>query len=182
VYKRQAYSYSKTKYTIDGINGGKAYPPRHDRTHTINILANIDLNNFANELSGRNFESTDKNWALGFNFTFFSGQPITLPASIYLANQMPDWDINQTSVALYPSEINKYRLPYYSRLDLSLNYEIQYDGWSLSPYLQIFNVLNRKNVWFIRYKNEIKNGALYQKISTVNMFPILPSIGISVKF
>lgn len=177
-----AYSYSKTKYTIDGINGGKAYPPRHDRTHTINILANIDLNNFANELSGRNFESTDKNWALGFNFTFFSGQPITLPASIYLANQMPDWDINQTSVALYPSEINKYRLPYYSRLDLSLNYEIQYDGWSLSPYLQIFNVLNRKNVWFIRYKNEIKNGALYQKISTVNMFPILPSIGISVKF
>jgi hypothetical protein len=177
-----AYSYSKTKYTIDGINGGKAYPPRHDRTHTINILANIDLNNFANELSGRNFESTDKHWALGFNFTFFSGQPITLPASIYLANQMPDWDINQTSVALYPSEINKYRLPYYSRLDLSLNYEIQYDGWSLSPYIQIFNVLNRKNVWFIRYKNEIKNGALYQKISTVNMFPILPSIGISVKF
>lgn len=177
-----AYSFAKTKYTVESVNKGKAFPPRHDRTHAINIVANIDLNNLFNDLKGRQFEQKDKQWMLGFSFTFFSGQPITLPASVYLANMLPDWEINKNSIAIYPSAINEFRLPYYARLDLSLNYNIQYDGWSLSPYLQIFNVLNRKNVWFIQYENEVKNGSLVQEITNVNMFPILPSIGISVKF
>ncbi len=177
-----AYSFSKTKYTVDNVNGGNSFPPRHDRTHSVNLVANIDLNNFLNEIEGRSFVNPDKRWSLGINFIFFSGQPITLPASIYIGNSAPDWDINRNSLAIYPSAIDAFRLPYYSRLDLSLTYEIQYEGWSLSPYLQVFNVLNRKNVWFIQYENEIKNNMVSQKVSNVNMFPLLPSIGITVKF
>lgn len=177
-----AYSFAKTEYTIDRVNSGKAFNPRHDRTHSVNLVANFDLNNVFNELRGRQFVQSDKTWMLGFNFTYFSGQPITLPASVYVVNQAPDWDLNQNSPAIYPSGINEYRLPYYARLDFSLTYEIQYDGWSLAPYLQIFNMLNRKNVWFIEYENKIKDGVLTQKVENVNMFPVLPSIGVNIKF
>lgn len=177
-----SYSYSKTLYNFDGINQGKSFIPRHDRTHAINLVANIDLNNFMNEINNKPFEKKDKQWLLGFNFTFFSGQPITLPSSVYLFTQFPDWEQNKNSLATYPSTINAFNLPYYSRLDFSLTYEIYYDGWMLSPYLQVFNMFNRKNVWFIQYKNEIVNGKVKQKIENVNMFPILPSIGVTIKF
>lgn len=177
-----AYSYSKTVYNFDGINQGKSFIPRHDRTHAINLVANVDLNNFMNEIQNQPFEKKDKQWMLGINFTYFSGQPITLPSSVYLFTQFPDWELNKNSLATYPSKINAFNLPYYSRLDLSLTYEIYYDGWMLSPYLQVFNLFNRKNVWFIQYKNEIQKGIVKQKIENVNMFPILPSIGISIKF
>jgi len=177
-----SYAYSKTLFTVDGINQGLSFEPRHDRTHGINLVANIDLNNFMRELKGEKLIHPDNHWTLGLNFTFFTGQPITLPGSVYLMNRLPDWDINTTSLALYPSSINTFNLPYYSRLDFSLTYDIEYDGWTLSPYLQVFNMLNRKNVWFIQYKNEIKNNVVKQEIDYQYMFPILPSIGVTVKF
>lgn len=177
-----AYSFARTNYTVDKVNQEKSFPPRHDRTHAVNIVANFDLNNFFNELNEKQFVHSDKRWTVGLNFTFFSGQPITLPASVYLINSAPDWEPNKNSLAIFPSTINAFRLPYYARLDFSLTYEIQYDGWSLAPYMQIFNTLNRKNVWFIQYKNEIANNMVKQEVSNVNMFPILPSIGVHVRF
>lgn len=177
-----SYSYARTEFTIDRVNKGISFTPRHDRTHAVNIVANFDLDNFLNEINKKQFISSDKHWLLGINFTFFSGQPITLPSSVYLINQFPDWEPNTNSLAIYPSGINQFRLPYYARLDLSLTYEIQYNGWSLSPYLQVFNLLNRKNVWFIEYKNEIKNGTVVQEVNNITMFPILPSIGVNIKF
>jgi hypothetical protein len=177
-----SYSLARTEFTIDQVNKGIPFTPRHDRTHAVNIVASFDLNNFLNEINKKPFISSDKHWLLGFNFTFFSGQPITLPSSIYLINQFPDWETNTNSLAIYPSGINEFRLPYYARLDFSLTYEIQYSGWTLSPYLQVFNLLNRKNVWFIQYKNEIKNGTVVQEVDNVTMFPILPSIGVNIKF
>lgn len=184
-----AYSFSKTKYKIDNTNNGNPYPPRHDRTHAINFVANINLNDFLYELNGTSYHvgmdphKSNKKWLLGFSFTYFSGQPITLPSSIYIANSVPDWDITYNSIALYPTSINQYRLPYYARLDLSINYEIQYKGWSLSPYLQIFNVLNRKNIWFIQYNNHMKDdGKIQIDVKNIYMLPIIPSIGISARF
>ncbi|PKL83791.1 MAG: hypothetical protein CVV24_03055 [Ignavibacteriae bacterium HGW-Ignavibacteriae-3] len=176
------YSFSRTEYSLDRVNQGNGFPPRHDRTHAVNIVANFDLNNFFREMNNDQFVKSDKKWSLGLNFTYFSGQPITLPGSVYIANNSPDWEINKNSLAIYPSAINEFRLPYYSRLDFSLTYEIQYDGWSLSPYMQIFNVLNRKNVWFIQYKNKIEKNTIKQEVNNINMFPILPSIGVHVRF
>ncbi len=177
-----AYSLARTEFTINRINKENPFTPRHDRTHAINIVSSFDLNNIFNELSGRQFVNYDKKWNLGLNFTFFSGQPITLPSSVYFINQFPDWEPSNNSLAIYPSGINEFRLPFYARLDLSLTYEIVYKSWSLAPYLQIFNLLNRKNVWFIEYKNELKNGIIYQEVNNITMFPILPSIGVNVRF
>lgn len=177
-----SYTYSKTMLKFDKINQANSFEPRHNRTHSISVITNIDLNNFINEFNREPLTYSDKRWILGMNFTFLSGQPITLPGSVYLINQLPDWLGNKNAIALYPSTINAFNLPYYARFDLSITYEVDYDSWTLSPYLQIFNMFNRKNVWFIQYKNEIKNNTVHQEIDNVNMFPILPSIGVSIKF
>ncbi|MCX7797658.1 MAG: TonB-dependent receptor [Melioribacter sp.] len=177
-----AYTLAKTEFVVENINKGNPYNPRHDRTHAINFVVNIDMNNFLNELYDKPFVNPNKKWSVGLSFTYFSGQPITLPSSVYLANSAPDWEYNLTSVALYPTEINKYRLPYYARFDLTINYEIKYKGWSLIPYLQVFNLFNRKNVWFIQYERNINASKVELKTKNITMFPILPSLGVSAKF
>ena len=103
-------------------------------------------------------------------------------------HSVPDWnDVDYTgednpAYKLYPGAINSYRMPDYIRMDLSITYEKDYGTWQLSPYLQIFNIGNRKNLWFIQYKDEVENGAIIQSIEKVNMLPILPSLGVTIKF
>lgn len=177
------YSYAKTEYTFDKINSGDAYTPRHDRTHTVNFVANIDYGKLQDELFNTNvFEDGNSKWLIGFNFVYSTGQPITMPGSAYAVNKMPDWYVNKENILLYPTAINSVKLPPYARLDFSLTYEKNYGSWTLAPYLQIFNLGNRKNVWFIRYKTEIKENKILQEVETVNMLPLLPSIGVNIKF
>ena len=70
------------------------------------------------------------------------------------------------------------------RLDLSFTYEKHYKNWSLSPYLQIFNVWNRKNIWFVDYDALAIRGTsnLNSIIETMGMFPIVPTIGVNFEF
>ncbi len=86
------------------------------------------------------------------------------------------------SLFIYPSKINNGRLPDYLRLDLSIRYEIFYEKWKMIPYLQIFNIGNRKNVWAVKYNtikesDETKIGA-----ESIGMIPIIPSIGVTIEF
>ena len=83
---------------------------------------------------------------------------------------------------LYPTDINAYRLPHYARFDLSLTYQKRYSSWTLSPYLQIFNLGNRKNIWFVNYDTNIGAEAITQEVETVSMLPMLPTIGVAFEF
>lgn len=176
------YSLSRTEYKFDHVNQGAAFPPRHDRTHVINLVGNLDWKNFRRALRGEAPVQHRSNWRIGAMFVYMSGQPITLPGSHYFVNTMPDWDFQSPEV--YPSTINGFRLPPYIRLDLSLTYEKHYKNWSMSPYLQIFNVGYRKNVWYVDYDAvPTSSGAtLNPVIDPVDMFPILPTIGVGFQF
>ena len=123
------------------------------------------------------------------NFVYTSGQPITVPSSVYSASTLPDLggSLGQgpggfQNFSVYPSTINSYRLPPYVRMDVSLTYTKQYDGWSLAPYLQIFNVGNRKNIWFIQYEDESTDEAIIQNVNTSGMLPLLPTLGVNIEF
>lgn len=176
------YSYSVTKTMTDGLNNNKYYNPRHDRTHTVNAITNININDFFAELRGESGSISSSKWQLGINFIYASGQPITLPSSVYYINQLPDWNDNKNNLNLFPADINSAKLPDYIRMDISLTWEKNYGSWILAPYIQIFNVGNRKNTWFITYDNKVENGVAKQEIKNVNMMPILPSIGVNIKF
>ncbi len=183
-----SYSLSQTKYTFDGINQGNAFEPRQDRTSVLNFVLNGNVTDIFNGNWNGSETKHSSNWLLGLSFIYTSGQPITVPASAYFVNSLPAWDNYGTgsqdlpSYKLYPGAIDTYRLPAYIRLDVSITWEKDYGSWSFSPYLQIFNIGNRKNVWFISYSSNITNGAIVQNVSTVDMLPFLPSLGVTIKF
>ncbi|HPI36341.1 MAG TPA: carboxypeptidase-like regulatory domain-containing protein [Ignavibacteriaceae bacterium] len=183
-----SYSLSKTNYSFDKLNQTNYFTPRHDRASVVNAVLNLDIKSFLDEIMNRKHYKSSSKWLLGLNFVYATGQPITVPASAYYVNTLPDWNsitaggMNNPGYNLYPGTINDFRLPAYTRMDISLTYEINYSGWSLAPYLQVFNIGNRKNLWFIDYNEEIKDGIIVQEIDKVNMLPILPSLGVNIKF
>ena len=183
-----SYSLSHTKDTFDGINQGNEFAPRHDRSSVVNIVLNSDINSIFSGKWNEAPEKSDSKWLVGINFIYASGQPLTIPASAYYVNTLPDWNNYRgangdlPAYKLYPGKINSFRLPSYARMDLSITWEKNFGSWTLSPYLQIFNIGNRKNLWFIKYNDKDNNGTIVQEIEKVNMLPVLPSLGVTIKF
>jgi hypothetical protein len=170
------YSFAKTRVSIKEINKGREYSPRHDRHSIVNLVNKFDIRNFLRMLRKKPLANSKNRWILGINFVYASGQPITIPTAGYIVGVSPN--AAERYVEFYPSSINRYRLPAYARLDLSLTYQKTYKNWSMEPYLQVFNVGNRKNIWFINY--EFENGV--SNVKTIQMFPILPTAGINFYF
>ncbi len=166
-----ALSWARTLMTFDDINQERAFPPRHDRTVNINWVSSLDIKNTLRVLRGESTHRDKGRWILGTNFIYNSGQPITVPSSYYAIRRTPD---DRLWTRENPTTINAYRLPPYVRFDLSISYLRQLAHWSYEPYLQIYNLGNRKNIWFLEY-----DGA---KVDKVSMFPILPTIGVNFKF
>ncbi len=183
-----SYSLSKTEYNFDNINQGNDFVPRHDRTSVVNVVLNSDINSIFAGKWNEEPNNSDSKWLVGINFIYTTGQPLTTPGSAYYANTLPNWNMlipgndNMQGYNLYPADINSFRLPPYIRMDLSITYEKNYGSWSLAPYLQIINIGNRKNTWFVTYDQKFENGVLTQEINKVNMLPMLPSIGVTIKF
>ena len=113
---------------------------------------------------------------LGTNFIYSTGQPLTEPGSAYLSSSGPF--SGQYNVNYAPTKINNIRLPDYIRMDLSLTYQINFRGWMMAPYLQVYNIGNRGNVWFISYDYE--NGK--PEIKEQYMLPLLPTVGVNFTF
>ncbi len=179
-----SYALSQTNYEFDNINQGNSFTPRHNRTSVINAVINADIGKV---IFGMSPLSKSK-WNMGINFVYATGQPITVPGSAYFINTLPNQNDMGNDFAsnkfynLYPSDINEFELPPYIRMDLSISYEKDYGSWSLSPYLQIINIGNRQNVWFIEYNDEFDGQTNTQKAEPVTMLPILPSLGVTIKF
>ncbi len=183
------YSLAGTEHTFDGINQEESYPPRHDRTSTVNLVANVDIKNLVRSLRGDRQIQGGSRWMFGANFVYASGQPITVPSSAYFTSSTPDAGElfsgsarGSQTFALYPTTINDYRLPPYLRLDMSVTYEKYFETWSISPYVQVFNVLNRKNIWFIQYNDESTADRIVQDVEEMQMLPVLPTFGLNIKF
>jgi len=133
-----AYTYSRILIRSKGsfdeeiINSGNWFPANYDRPHDFIFTFNY--------LHSRRV-------SFSANYNFSSGRPVTYPVSSYRID-----DIVITSY----SERNKYRIPDYSRLDLSLTIngtlkskKIAHPHWVFS----IYNVTGRNNVYSAYFKN-----------------------------
>ena len=159
-----SYTYSRSFLQLDGdfaeerINGGKEFPTNFDKPHNLNIIANYKLT---------------KRFSLSSNLTFQSGRPITYPIGKYNSGG---------SEYLVYSDVNKFRIPNYFRLDIGFNAEgnhklkkLAHSFWSFS----IYNVLGKNNpnaIYFVTKEGEIK---AYQ--SSIFSTPI-PTITYNFKF
>jgi hypothetical protein len=134
-----SYTYSRAlrqttgRFTDESINGGRIFPSSYDKPHDLSISANYHIN---------------KRFTLSANFSYSTGRPITLPEYKFRVGN---------DYVIYFSDKNKYRMPDYHRLDISLRYDEslrigkKWKGrWSFS----ILNVYGRENAFTVFYKEE----------------------------
>ena len=165
---------------------GITYPFRFDQRNTINVVMNYQANSW--------FE-------FGLRFQYGSGfaisQPVGIKPRIILEDRNLDGTPETPVIATragtenndgeeevifdidYADRKLNSRLPEYIRLDLRFNFFA--DFWDLPWvfYLDIINVFNRSNV--IGY-NYYTTQSLTLGRETNTMFPIVPTLGFSVKF
>ncbi len=135
------YTYARTflkslgKFSDEVINEGEWFPANFDKPN--------DLVATFNFLFSRRF-------SFSTNYTWSTGRPITYPVATYYMGDI---------LLVHYSDRNKYRIPDYMRLDLSLklsgnlkSHKIANPHWIFS----VYNLLGRQNVYSIYFKNESK--------------------------
>jgi hypothetical protein len=133
------YTYSRVlirstgQFSEETINAGKWFPANFDKPHDLILTLNY--------LVSRRFSFSG-------NYTYSTGRPITYPVSTYKIGDI---------VLTHYSDRNAYRIPYYSRLDLSMKIsgnlkskKIAHPNWIFS----VYNLLGRENVYSEYFKNE----------------------------
>ena len=134
-----SYTYSRSMvrtsgtYNSEQVNKNEWYPSQYDKPHDLTIYLNYHYN---------------RRLRFGLNFNFTSGRSITLPEYVYK---------HAFNDIVYFSDRNKYRLPAYHRLDLSVSYDESLrtaKKWKGSWTFSILNVYGRKNAYSIFYRRE----------------------------
>ena len=158
------YTYSRTflrsvgKFNEEIINSGNWYPANFDKPHDLVLIFNY--------LYSRRFSFSS-------SYVYSTGRPITYPVAMYRVSD---------KLMVHYSERNAYRIPDYSRLDLSVRVsgnlkskKIAHPNWTFS----IYNVLGRQNVYsvYFRKENEVLKG---YKLSVFGK--AIPSVTFSFDF
>ena len=147
-----SYSFLSAWRQFDEKNGGRAFRPKFERTHQLNIVLNYSLS---------------EKWRVGTIFILASGQPITVPRQKYfIFNQ--DGSGSSNYILDY-GNIYSVRLPMYNRLDISLTRE--WGNWEL--FMNLFNVYAYPIPLYTSY---FDNGFLQFNIG------FIPTVGVNFKF
>ena len=78
-------------------------------------------------------------------------------------------------------ERNAYRREAYSRWDLRMNKAFLFDGWKLTLYGEVVNVLDRTHHRYTGLDGRnLPSGRVFLEVDS--LFPLLPSIGVTVDF
>ncbi len=164
---------------------GTKYPFRFDQRHTVNIVLNYEFNDW---------------FYVGMRWQYGSGFPLSTPAGvkprIIYADTNGDGEFDTPIIAtrrsisnpnvegsvIYNINFNNEkfnsRKPPYHRLDVRFNFLTKLWGKDWTFYLDVINIYNRKNV--VGYDYFVNEDMTVGKEQN-NMFPILPTLGISVR-
>ncbi len=165
-----AYTLAAASREVDGVR----YTPRFDRRHT------LDLNGFVP------FGSRGQ---LSARLVMASGQPYT-PITGVLKRYAFDPDdgalLGHDRLVPVMGEHNSARLPGYARLDLGFRREYRRRWFgratTVTPYLQVLNVLNTRNVLFAVPDGYDEGNDRGMKLSYAPQLPVLPTFGLEWRF
>ena len=158
------YTYSRTfiksisNFSEEIINSGKWFPANFDKPNDLIVTLNYIFS---------------RRFSFSANYTWSTGRPITYPVSTYLI---------YNDVLVDYSDRNKYRIPDYSRLDLSCSvngnlraHRTAHPVWTFS----VYNLLGRQNVYSVYFKKE---GDIYTGYKLSVFGRAIPSVTLSFDF
>jgi hypothetical protein len=149
-----SYTWSKTMFTIPGINQGNPYPARYDKRHVFYLTNTLQVN---------------RQWQVSSNFVFSTGGAITLPKGGFY--------FEGASFNYYTSR-NGYRLPNYNRLDISFNYNPRKNDsrkWKGYWSFDIYNVYGKKNPFTLYAKPKDYDFGTMQ-LSAIYLYRVVPTV------
>jgi hypothetical protein len=159
-----SYTYSRTfiksltSFSEEVINGGNWFPANYDKPNDLIVTL---------------YYIFSRRFSFSTNYTWSTGRPITFPVATY---QMYD------DLLVHYSNRNEYRIPYYSRLDLSFtvngnlrSHKLANPSWTFS----VYNLLGRENVYSIYFKKE---GDVYTGYKLSVFGQAIPSVTFSFDF
>jgi ferric enterobactin receptor len=153
------YTYGQTRYKFD-VYGQSYFPASHDVTNEFKIV-----NTYA---TGR--------WVFAATWIYTTGRPYTKPVGTFSIIQ-PDGTTKSYTVT---SSKNSARYPDYHRLDISAKYKFLIgDKIKTDIGLSIFNVYNRKNIWYKEYQFD-ETGLTQTNVTLLGFTPNL-SISFQLK-
>lgn len=142
---------TNTAFTEMQINNNQWFPSNYDRPHSLIINTNYHIS---------------RRWRFGATFTMNTGRPVTLPESVYLFGN---------DYLVHYSDRNKYRLPTYHRLDVSIslgkNHRLHQRGkgfWTFT----IMNLYGRKNPYSVFYRKEPAGSTTPRSFNMYQMYII----------
>jgi outer membrane cobalamin receptor len=134
--------------------GGLSFDSDFDQRHTLTVFGSYRVSHTLN---------------LSTKYRYGSGFPV---AGFY--------ESGPGGVFLSP-ERNRYRPESYSRWDLRANQAFTFDGWKLNVYAEVLNVLDRTHTRYTGLDGlDLRTGRAFLESDT--LFPILPSVGVTVEF
>lgn len=154
------YTLGWTRRRFDSLNAGRAFPPKYDRRHDVNVVVNW----------------TRGAWHYGASFVYATGQAFT-PAAARYGIRNPATAQQPDGGQYLPAARNSARLLPYHRLDLSVRKDFTLLGRQAQWFVQVFNAYSRRNDWFV----ELDPSGDATEPRIVRQLPIIPSLGIRVE-
>lgn len=158
------YTYARTfvrstsNLTEEIINDGGWFPANFDKPNDLAITLNYLLS---------------RRFSFSSNYVYSTGRPITFPVATYTLYD---------NRLVYYSDRNKYRIPDYSRLDVSMKvsgslklHKLARPNWTFS----VYNLLGRENVYSIYFK---KQGDIYKGYKLSVFGQAIPTITFNFDF
>jgi hypothetical protein len=167
------YTLSKTDRNFEGINDGKTFPFKYDRTHNISVMA-------AHQIS--------INKQLSATWVYTSGYYITLQFDNYQL-KLPD----QTMTIANYRVRNNFRTPAYHRLDLSYSVKKQKKKGVREWSYGLYNAYSHVNPFMIVYDDVLEEKfdekgqrdgykTIDRRLVMMGLFPIIPSVSYTYTF
>jgi hypothetical protein len=155
------YTWSVTRRKFEGFNNGNFYPPKYDRTHDLNVVANYRLS---------------RKWRATAVFNYATGQAYTQALG---RTEISDPFGSNPGRPIIVGKVNASRLPEYHRLDIGFTRDGKFYNLGTGEFqIQIINVYSRRNIWFYQFDLEDNPASR----SEVPLLPILPTLTYTVQF
>jgi len=153
-----SYTLGKVEYTFPDFDNDQPFPADQDKTNEVKIIGTYETGN----------------WNFSASWIYSTGTPYTAPESQYFITLLD----GETQSYIHVSEKNAYRLPDYHRLDVSASYKFKNDSFSGEFGLSVFNLYNRKNIWYKKYDLTVYP----VEITNVNMLGMTPTLFVKFLF